>query len=250
MRLAVISDIHGNLIALEAVLADIAQQGCDQIICLGDVIEDGPNPRECLHRILGLGCETVMGNTDERMLNLHGQTPDSSMEKLSHLRDFWSANQLDDEDCEQIKKFKPFLNLENDGLKLIACHGSPQSNTDAIVQSTSGANLETFFAGHRADLFVGGHTHRPFCINHFEARVINPGSVGLPYRVPANGFTGPYPKNIEAFRPFVAEYAMLEVRKNGFGVDLRQVNVDPEKVQQSVQNSSMPGKSQWLEEWR
>jgi putative phosphoesterase len=241
MRLAVISDIHGNLVALEAVLTDIAQQHCDQIICLGDVVEDGPNPRECLHKILELGCETIMGNTDERMLKFHGQTPDSSVEGVSHRRNFWSANQLDHADCELIKTFKPFLNLELGGLSLIAYHGSPLSNTDPIEQSTSSEELETFFTGHSADLFVGGHTHRPFCINHFEARVINPGSVGLPYRVP---------KDNKEFRPFIAEYAMLEVRENDVGVDLRQVKVDPGLVRESVLQSAMPGTSEWLEEWR
>jgi putative phosphoesterase len=249
MRLAIISDIHGNLVALEAVLADIERQHCDQIICLGDVVEDGPHPRECLHRIHALGCETVMGNTDERMLKFHGQTPDSSVESVSYQRNFWSANQLDHDDCELIKSFKPFLKLELGGLNLIACHGSPKSNTDPIVQSTSSAELDAFFAGHNADLFVGGHTHRPFCINHFEARVINPGSVGLPYRVPATGFTGKYPKNIKEFRPFLAEYAMLEVREDGVGVDLRQVKVDPGLVRESVLRSAMPGKSEWLAEW-
>jgi putative phosphoesterase len=249
MRLAIISDIHGNLVALEAVLADIAQQRCDQIICLGDVVEDGPNPRECLHKIFELGCETVMGNTDERMLKFHGQTPDSSVESVSYRRNFWSANQLDDDDCELIKTFKPFLNLELGELDLIGFHGSPKSNTDPIVQSTSSAELEEFFAGHSANLFIGGHTHRPFCINHFEARVINPGSVGLPYRVPATGFTGKYPKNIKAFRPFLAEYAMLEVRGNGVDIDLRQVKFDPGLVRESVLRSAMPGKSEWLEEW-
>jgi putative phosphoesterase len=250
MRLAIISDIHGNLVALEAVLADIAQRRCDQIICLGDVIEDGPNPRECLHKIHELGCETVMGNTDERMLKFHGQTPDSSMESVSYQRNFWSANQLDHDDCELIKTFKPFLKLELGGLSLIAYHGSPKSNTDPIVQSTSAEELQAFFAGHTANLFVGGHTHWPFCINHFEARVINPGSAGLPYRVPATGFTGKYPKNIKAFRPFLAEYAMLEVREDGVSVDLRQVRVDREQVRESVLQSSMPGTSEWLEEWK
>jgi putative phosphoesterase len=241
MRLAIISDIHGNLVALEAVLADIAQQDCDQIICLGDVVEDGPSPRECLHRIFDLGCETVMGNTDERMLKFHGQTPDSSVESVSYQRNFWSANQLDDDDCELIKTFKPFLKLELGGLDLIAYHGSPQSNTDPIVQSTTSAELEIFFADHNADLFVGGHTHRPFCINHFEARVMNPGSVGLPYRTSKFG---------KEFRPFLAEYAVLEVRGNGVGVDLQHVKVDPGLVRESVLRSAMPGKSEWLEEWK
>jgi putative phosphoesterase len=241
MRLAIISDIHGNLVALEAVLADIARQGCDQIICLGDVIEDGPNPRACLHKVLELGCETVMGNTDERMLKFHGQRPDPSVKGVSLQRNFWCANQLDHSDCESIKQFKPFLTLECAGLHLIAYHGSPKSNTDAIVQSTSGAALDAFFAGHAADLFVGGHTHRPFCISHLEARVINPGSVGVPYRVPKTG---------RAFRPFIAEYAMLELRANGVGIDLRQVRLESERVRKSVEHSSMPGKTEWLSEWR
>jgi predicted phosphodiesterase len=95
------------------------------------------------------------------MLKFHGQTPDSSMESVSYQRNFWSANQLDHDDCELIKTFKPFVKLELGELSLIAYHGSPKSNTDPIVQSTSAEELEAFFAGHTANLFVGGHTHRP-----------------------------------------------------------------------------------------
>ena len=64
MRIALISDLHGVLEATERVLADIAQVGVDQIICLGDVTLFGPQPREVLHRVRALGCPVVMGNTD------------------------------------------------------------------------------------------------------------------------------------------------------------------------------------------
>ncbi|NIW96181.1 MAG: hypothetical protein GWN20_25895, partial [Phycisphaerae bacterium] len=71
MRLAIISDIHGNLIALEAVLAVLAQEEIDQMVCLGDVAATGPQPHETIARLRELNCPVVMGNTDDWLLNPH-----------------------------------------------------------------------------------------------------------------------------------------------------------------------------------
>ncbi|MBI3286567.1 MAG: metallophosphoesterase family protein [Chloroflexi bacterium] len=69
MRVAIFSDIHGNLVALEAILAEIERERVDQMICLGDVAATGPQPAETLHRLRELNCPVVMGNTDARFLN-------------------------------------------------------------------------------------------------------------------------------------------------------------------------------------
>jgi predicted phosphodiesterase len=69
MRIAIISDIHGNMVALDAALADIESEHVDQIVCLGDVAEFGPHPREVLARLRALGCPVIMGNTDERLID-------------------------------------------------------------------------------------------------------------------------------------------------------------------------------------
>jgi 3',5'-cyclic AMP phosphodiesterase CpdA len=75
MRVALIADIHGNALALDTVLAELSRDHVDQIVCLGDVVEGGPQPREILDRIRALGCPIVMGNTDERMLSHRRDEP-------------------------------------------------------------------------------------------------------------------------------------------------------------------------------
>jgi len=75
MRIALLSDIHGNIHALNAVLDELSTEKIDQYVCLGDVVEHGPNPRESLARILELNCPVVMGNTDERMISDYTTTP-------------------------------------------------------------------------------------------------------------------------------------------------------------------------------
>ncbi len=84
MRIALISDIHGNFVALQTVLADIEHEHIDQIVCLGDVTADGPQPVETIRRIQDLGCPVVRGNTDEWFFVPQTYDPNSEKERISH----------------------------------------------------------------------------------------------------------------------------------------------------------------------
>src|SRR5215212_5716568 len=99
LTIALIADIHGNLAALDAVLDALAVEPPDQIVCLGDVAATGPQPREVLRRLRGLGCPLVMGNADAELLDM--ARPDPETDEDSHrIADIsrWCANQLDDTD--------------------------------------------------------------------------------------------------------------------------------------------------------
>src|SRR5690349_21736574 len=110
MRIAVISDMHGNDYAFEKVAADIKKQKVDQIVCLGDAIQGGPQPREVVQRLRELKCPVVMGNADDWMLTGmdtgREQIPQERLNKMNAVRE-WSLSKLANDDREFISNFQP-----------------------------------------------------------------------------------------------------------------------------------------------
>ena len=133
MRIALISDIHGNLVALEAALADIQRRGAERIICLGDVAAGGPQPREVIQRLHDLAIPVVMGNTDQWLLNPVPIDADSEEKEQEAARDQWAAAQLTAADTELVLGYQPTLSLDfGHGFTLLCYHGSPRSFNDRI----------------------------------------------------------------------------------------------------------------------
>src|ERR1043165_5470678 len=137
MRVAVISDMHGNDLAFEAVEADIQAQKVDQIVCLGDAVQGGPQPAAVVQRLRRLNCPVVMGNADAWLIT--GEEtgdegiPPERLRKMGEIR-LWSLSQLTTEDREFISNFQPTntIPLEN-GPSLLCFHGSPTSFDDVIL---------------------------------------------------------------------------------------------------------------------
>ena len=182
--LAVIADIHGNLAALEAVLADLKQTRADQLVCLGDVASFGPQPRETLQRVQELRCPVVMGNADAAMLE--SPPPDPTRPALFTDIERWCAEQLSDTDRAFIQTFQQTVGLELDGLPILCFHGSPNSYNDEIVATTPDETLAEFFQ-ECAPLMFGGHTHTQLLRRYQDLTFVNPGSVGLPFEVFPDG---------------------------------------------------------------
>ena len=109
MRIVLIADIHGNLPALDAVLAEIAAEHVDQIVCLGDVAATGPQPRAVVQRLRELGCSVVMGNADITLLD--PPQPSASDETTRRIEEIsaWGATQLSREDKDYIRTFQPTI---------------------------------------------------------------------------------------------------------------------------------------------
>ncbi len=241
--LAVISDIHGNLSGLEAVLADIEEAGADTLVCLGDVASFGPQPRETLHRVRSLACPVVMGNADDEILysdklkGLEGTRIDSNI-----LFDIvsWCAEQLTDTDRNFIRTFQPTVRLELDGLPLLCFHGSPRSYDDVIVATTPDERLGELFAVRNATVMLGGHTHAQLLRRFQNVMFVNPGSVGLPYELLPSG---------EARNPAWAEYALLEVVRGQPSVTFRRVPYDVKPVLEATARSGMPHAEWWSADW-
>jgi 3',5'-cyclic AMP phosphodiesterase CpdA len=159
MRLAIISDIHGNAYALDVALADVAAQGVDQIVCLGDAIQGGAQPAETVQRLRDLGCPVVMGNADAWLLTGR-ETGNEGVTPAQEAVRQWSLAQLSSTDRAFIAAFAPTIRLQvTDTAALLCFHGSPASFDDIILPTTPDADVRPYFQGHEARWFTGGHTH-------------------------------------------------------------------------------------------
>jgi putative phosphoesterase len=241
MRIALISDIHANLVALDTVLNDLEQQGAEQIVCLGDVAASGPQPRGVLQRLLDLNCPVVLGNADAWLLEPQEYSGDDPLYRKVYEMDQWAANQLTAADRDFLRTFHSTVPVEADGQARLLCfHGSPLSNTDLISAETPAAQLEQYQAGVNARLLAGGHTHTQMLRRCGEYTWINPGSVGLCYERRSDGEAHNVPR---------AEYALVEWQAGASGVIFRRVPLDLEAVRQAALRSDMPHAQWWASDW-
>ncbi len=242
MRIAFISDIHGNLTALLAVLADIKKHGSDQIICLGDTISLGPQPQETLNALRELNSVYIMGNHDEAILDPE-KAPD--LEITEHLVPdlYWCRDQLAATDFEFIKSFQSTHEITfPNGIQLLAFHGSPTSTTEIIQATTPSELLDEYFAGQSASVFIGGHSHIQMLRRYGKNLVLNSGSVG-------NAFEFAFsPGNPPRLLPW-AEYAVIDQSGNSFNVDLRRVYFDIDALLKVVKTSGLPGADSWIRQY-
>ena len=243
MRIAIISDIHGNLVALEAVLAAIQRERVDQIVCLGDVAANGPQPHQVIARLRELGCSVVKGNTDEWFLV--PQTFDPNSEKERHLMEMlhWGEQQLAPADVEFLRTFPPRveISLEN-GATLLCFHGSPQSNTEIILATTPDEQLALVLGNYHATVMAGGHTHAQMLRRYRTFAMINPGSVCMPMERGAAGESDR--------RPPRAEYAIVASHGDNLAIEFRRVPVHLDELRRDVRESGMPQAEAWLKDWR
>ncbi|MBC8057638.1 MAG: metallophosphoesterase family protein [Rhizobiales bacterium] len=245
-RFAAISDIHGNLPALDAVLADIAEHGVESIVNLGDILSGPLWGAATADRLMSLALPTIAGNHERQLLT-------QSRERMS-ASDAHTADELLPRHREWLASLPPTLRL---GDQVFCCHGTPESDItyflETVVAGFAGVGLgangvraatlgeATARAG---DAMVGvphalilcGHTHLPRAMRLADGRlVVNPGSVGLP------GFDDDHgqPHVIENRAPH-ARYALLERTAAGWNVTLRAVAYDWEAAAQRAEREGRP----------
>ena len=186
MRIAALYDIHGNLPALEAVLDDVHRAGVDQVVIGGDVFP-GPMPRETLERLLSLDIPVrfIRGNGDREILaQMRGQETDEVPEQFMDVVR-WVARQLRPEQEAVLASWPQTLRVEIDGLgAVLFCHATPRNDTEVFTRLTPEVRLLPVFAGQDVPLVVCGHTHMQFDRRVGGTRVVNAGSVGMPYGEP------------------------------------------------------------------
>jgi predicted phosphodiesterase len=193
-RVAALNDIHGNLPALEAVLCEVDEVAPDLIVIGGDVAM-GPMPGETLDRLSQLdrrvpfGCAFVQGNADRELVRAFDGANDGGSELADDVRRrlAWAARRLSRQQRDLLASFRPTFTVTIDGPgPVLFCHGSPRSDEEIITAVTSAERLRTILAGVKEDVIVCGHTHHQFDLRVDGKRVINAGSVGMPYE----GITG------------------------------------------------------------
>src|SRR5215203_4700886 len=185
MRIAVFSDIHGNDVAFEVVEADIKKQGVDQLVCLGDAIQGGPQPAAVVQRLRTMNCPVVMGNADAWMLSgvetADEGIPPERLKKMGEIRE-WSLSQLSESDKKFIADFQPTITLKLDkNLDLLCFHGSPDSFDDIIVPAAPQEDFHKFLGAYADHILTGGHTHAQQIRRNGELFFFNPGSIGFAY---------------------------------------------------------------------
>ena len=197
MRVAALYDIHGNLPALEAVLEDVRAANADEIVVGGDVLP-GPMPRETLEYLLSLDIPVrfIRGNGDRVVLaQMRGIEPDEVPEQFrEEIR--WNARQLTAEHASLLASWPATLRREIAGPgDVLFCHATPRNDTDIFTRLTSEDHLRPIFQASEATVVVCGHTHMQFDRTIGGIRVLNAGSVGMPYGEPGAYWLllGPHP---------------------------------------------------------
>ena len=239
MRIALISDIHGNLFALDAVLAELEHEEFDHLVCLGDVAV-GPQPCETLERVQALGCPVIMGNWDAAFL--HGMPPahDEVFQKLVDIGAFW-ADKLSPEHRGFMETFLPNYELPlDDGGRVVLFHGSPRSYDDWIFATTPDDEVEQMLDGFDAPLMIGGHTHLQLIRRLESGMLVNPGSVGLPFQH--------WWPNTVVIAPW-AEYGLVDLEDGQMRVDLRRTTYDVDALLRLSRESGMPWAEWWAGTW-
>jgi len=200
LRVAALSDIHGNLPALEAVLREVEEQKPDLIVSCGDVAS-GPMPAETIAFLMTLpNARFVRGNADRGVVDAFDKRPKGPMPGPFAE---WCASRISREQRDFLASFEPTVTVEGAeeiGTALF-CHGSPRSDEEIMTAETSLDRMRLFMAGLDVDLVVCGHTHMQFDRMVDRVRVVNAGSVGMPYGRPGAYWTmlGPrvQPRRIE-----------------------------------------------------
>jgi predicted phosphodiesterase len=247
MRVALISDLHGNLLALEATLTAIQRHAVDQVVCLGDTATLGPRPREVLARLRQLGCVCICGNhdaflLDAELIHTYSEVP-IIMDAVN-----WCREQMTAEDLEYVRSFVDSHELVfPTGARALLFHGTPRSNMEDLLATTDATTLDAMLgaaipseamsraatAGNRGfEVMACGHTHIQMLRQHRGTWIVNPGSVGMPFKEYVSG-------REPVILPY-AEWACIEVTETDLSVSLHRVPLDARALRDQVLHSSNP----------
>ncbi|MFD8572025.1 metallophosphoesterase family protein [Streptomyces sp. NPDC059639] len=224
-RVAVLSDIHGVLPALEAVLAEPEVRSADRVVLTGDITA-GPQPGQVLDLLTSLGDRVawISGNADRELLEYRRGLRDSIPDPIAP----WAAEQLRADHLELLARLPQSLSLSLQGMgRVLFCHATPRDDEEVVLVDSRLDRWQEVFGELDDDVrtVVLGHTHMPFVRLAHGRLVVNPGSVGMPY-----GRAG-------------AHWALL-----GPGVELRTTAYDVEAaIAHVTQGSSYPEIAQWAD---
>jgi putative phosphoesterase len=177
MKLAVVSDVHGNLAALDAVLEDIAAVKPDLVVHGGDLVFNGPHPAECVDRIRNLGWPSVLGNTDEALWALPANFPEAAVRTFNVI----SAATTSLLGADRVAWLKTLPVEWRDADRVAVVHAVPGDTWKVVPTDAGDAELREIYGPLNAGLAVYGHIHRPYVRSLGDFTLANSGSVGMPF---------------------------------------------------------------------
>lgn len=182
MLIACVSDIHGNLPALEAAVADAKARGASKVLCAGDMTGYGPFPDEVCRFLDTQRIPTIIGNYDQKVIEIlkQGNAASAGMKLKKREILLWTAHHLGKESQQYLSGLPESLTLQMGGHTLLVVHGSPISTEDAIYPSITERGMRAKLGGMCPEILVCGHTHIPFVKRVGGILIVNCGSAGHP----------------------------------------------------------------------
>ena len=184
MRIGILSDIHGNLPALEAVIADLHARQLDAVYCLGDLVGYGAFPNEVVARVRDLRIPTIMGNYDDGVGFDRDECGcayrDPREQELGQRSLAWTKAQTTVENKAFLRTLVPEIRLDAEGRRLLLVHGSPRKMNEYLFEDRPLSSFQRLAASSNADMIVFGHTHRPYAKRVDDVWFVNAGSIGKP----------------------------------------------------------------------
>ncbi len=231
MKIAVISDIHGNMQALDAVLEEIKKEKCEKIFCLGDLAMAGPEPAKTIEKIRDLSKNSdftlIQGNTDEMIANCDNRMVHLLEENNPVMAHALECDAVDVSDVQKefLRELPKQKELEIEGVKILLVHGSPRKNNENIYPDLPIEEIEEMIAQTNADVIFCGHTHVPCGYQtNTKQTVVNVGSVGRPF--------SQEPKSC---------FAVLEIKNGEFEISHKLVPYDVQKAAEILRERQFEG---------
>jgi putative phosphoesterase len=225
MRVAIISDIHGNRAALDAVLEDVASQRCDALYCLGDLVGYASFPNEVVDRIRQETVPTIMGNYDDGVGFERDECGcayrDPVERELGQRSLDWTKRYLTAQNKAFLRTLHKEIRLDADGKRVLLVHGSPRKLNEYLFEDRPLSSFQRLAAASAADVIVFGHTHKPYAKTVDGVLFLNAGSVGKP----KDG-------------DWRACYAILETAEAS--VEFRRVGYDVQSTAAAIRASELP----------
>jgi predicted phosphodiesterase len=240
MRVALLADMHGNAVAFRAALEDVARVEPDLIVSLGDVAQGGPQPVECVELLRKLDCPCVYGNSDDFLITLDlGAEADMEEQRKQSVLDVldWSRERLGDDGLEFLRTFRPTVELDLEGQRLVCCHATPTSNEDVVLPSTPPEEIPV-----EGDVVAAGHVHLQWLRRVRGTLWFCAGSVGLVYEHSE-------PLDEVPFLPY-SEYAVLTADDGRLDVEFRRIAFAVEELITAARAADFPDVDRWAAMWQ
>lgn len=220
IKVAIISDIHGNIVALDAILESLKNENIDKVIALGDLCNELPCGNEVINRLKEIKAEALKGNKEEYFLDY--EKNQYKWENLQFKNTIFMYNQLSDENKQYIRDLPFELKYNFDGIKIKNVHGSPECIHELIHEYDEDL-LDKYTKKLEEDVLILGHTHDPIWIKEKNGKtVINAGCAG-----------------VSVFNVGQAEFVIINIEKGKYKIEKRITNYSFEKLKQKIIESGM-----------